>query len=492
MSDPFVIWTMRRTGGTTFTSLLTTLSDHPGTQHEPFNPDRKFGHVTQGWIDTKDPAQLMDGLDKVLADRPLIKHCYELMPEMINLALIKATSERGYRHIVLDREAEVDRIISLELAKVTGAWGADAAAEIYADIANGAKTLDPIDVGQACDHMMACASQRRWLTSQFDTAQRTPLLVYFEEIYGDFEAGRHTIEELLKCLDITPGAHPDYEKLLIEALTEKSQNSRSIADAVPNMDALRTALEDCYASEGFRYEMATRSHMPTANTATDASGMPVPAPAATSGLIVDVGAGMGDDTAFYLAKGFSVLSVPHEAEEADTIEVRLSDAIATGALLVQQTDLSPTGAPNPLVDQITEKFGVPHYVKIEAPGGEHDIATGITGAHGLPPNLSFQVNATWERIVQHLAELGYGQFQIVRQGAKHLDPPPNPAREGLYVPMRFTAAMSGCFGRELPPEDWMDLDDFIKHVNIVQANREEARAMGKNPGWHDIHCRLGR
>lgn len=482
MSDPFVIWTMRRTGGTTFTSLLTTLSEHSGVQHEPFNPDRKFGHITKAWIAHKDTNLLMNGLDQVLAERPLIKHCYELVPEAVNLALIKATSERGYRHIVLDREAEVDRIISLELAQVTGAWGAEDATRIYAEIETGTRVLDPINVGQACEHMISCADLRRWLASQFDATLHTPLLVYFEEIYGDFEMGRRTVEEVLKCLGIIPGAHPRYEALLLEALTEKAQNSHSIAHAVPNMDDLRSALEKSYASEGFRFEQATRSAAP--------ASAPAAVPETTGGLIIDVGAGMGDDTAFYLAKGFSVLAIPHDQEEASAIEVRLSDEINAGRLLVSQSDLSPSDSPSPLLEKAIAEYGLPHYIKIEAPGGERALVTGLSGDQGLPPHLSFQVNTAWQEILAHLVELGYGQFQIVRQGAKHLDPPPHPAREGRYVPMRFTAAMSGCFGRELAPENWMEIDDFIPHVTIVQTRREEARALGKKPGWHDIHCRL--
>jgi len=479
MSDPFVIWTMRRTGGTTFTSLLTTLSEHPGTEHEPFNPDRKFGDITQNWITQQNPEALMNGLDKVLASRPLIKHCYELVPEMVSLALLKATSERGYRHIVLDREAEIDRIISLELAKITGAWGVAEAADTYAKIENGELCLDPIDIGEACGHMTACAALRRWLASQFDTNKHTPLLVYFEEIYSDFEAGRHTIEELLTCLGITPGAHPQYEALLSEALTEKSQNSQSIAHAVPNMDALRDALQETYANEGFRFEQATRSTPPA---------RPSEQPHPKTGLIIDLGAGMGDDTAFYLAKGFSVLAIPHTAEDAAAIEARCADEIAAGHLLVTQADLSPTGTPRSLLDDAIAAYGPPHYIKVKSLGSEHDMLTGLTGAYGLPPYLSFPINADWKAIITLLSDLGYTEFQIVRQGAKHLAPPPRPAREGHYVPIHFTAAMSGCFGRELAPENWMDQEDFIRHVVTVQTRREEARALGHKPGWHDIHC----
>ena len=477
---------MRRTGGTTFTSLLTTLSEHPGTQHEPFNPDRKFGWVTQGWIDNSDTAELMKGLDQVLADTPLIKHCYELVPEMVNLALIKATSDRGYRHIVLDRETEVDRIISLELAKTTGAWGAEAAETIYAEIEAGRRQLPEIDIPQASSHMKACANLRRWLAEQFDAAHHTPLLVYFEEVYGDFKAGVRTVEEVLDCLGIVPSDQAKYEALLVEALTEQSQNSQSIAGAVPNMEDLRNTLETTYADTGFRFEQATRTHVkPTA-----AKGSATDHAPATDGIILDVGAADGDDTAYYLAKGFSVLAIANTPEEATRIQTRHTTEITEGRLLVSQTDLTAHDALGTLLDDAIAAHGTPHYVKVEGPGCEAAVVTGLSAADGLPPNLSFQVSADWRAIVDHVAGLGYSQFQIVRQGANHLPPPPRPAREGRYVPMSFTAAMSGCFGRELPPENWMPLEPFLEEVVVVQTRREEARAMGQKPGWYDIHCRL--
>jgi hypothetical protein len=41
VSSPFIIWTMQRTGGTTLTDLLMSMSEHPGAEHEPFNWARK-------------------------------------------------------------------------------------------------------------------------------------------------------------------------------------------------------------------------------------------------------------------------------------------------------------------------------------------------------------------------------------------------------------------------------------------------------------------
>lgn len=486
MSDPFIIWTMRRTGGTTFAGLMTELSEHPGTQHEPFNIDRKFGHVVQTWNDTQDVERLMADLDMVLKDRPLIKHCYELIPEMVNLALIRATTRKGYRHIVLDRGSEVDRIISLELAKVTGAWGADSAAAIYAEIEDGTKTLDPIDIDAARKHLITCANLRQWLAGVFDLSKHTPLLVYFEELYTSFEDGKRVVEEILSCLDINPGDHADYEAKLIEALTESSQKSQSIAHAVPNMDELRDALSDAYDKQGFKFENAHRNW--AAKLAVE-TGAPVDLPA-SSGLIVDVGCGTGEDSAFYLAKGFKVVSIPHNADEGETLKIRLSGEIEAGNLIIQNENLPGPAPSHPVLDDICEVHGVPHYAKVEGNNCEAAVVLGLTGTYGLPLNLSFQATPQWERILDHLVSLGYTQFQMVRQGANFLPPTPTPAREGLHVPIRFTGSMSGCFGNELPPEDWHSMPDFLTHVRVIQAKREEARALGQKPGWYDIHARL--
>lgn len=486
MSDPFVIWTMRRTGGTTFTSLLTDLSEHRGTQHEPFNLDRKFGHVTQGWTDTHDLDALKAGMAAVLDDRPLIKHCYELVPEMVNLALVKATTERGYRHIVLDRASEVDRIVSLELAKITGAWGVDDATGIYAEIEAGTRSLAPVDIDAARKHLVTCAALRRWLAGVFDASRHTPLLVYFEEIYSDFEAGKQVIEDILACLQIDPAAHRDYSAKLVEALTRKAQKSQSIAHAVPNMDALRTALEATYAAEGFKFETARRDH--AADLATQA-GAPVDLPR-TSGLIIDVGGGNGEDSAYYLAKGFSVIALPSDTEAVQATRLRLSAEIEAGNLEVLDEDLTDHDGSHPILDTLMARYGPAHYVKVEGKGCEHAVVSGISGDHGRPVNLSFQAHPDWEQTLSHMVSLGYTQFQMVRQGAKHLPPPPRPPREGLDVPIRFTGAMSGCFGHDLPPEDWREMPDFIYHARTIQARREEARALGKNSGWYDIHCRL--
>lgn len=482
MSDPFIIWTMRRTGGTTFSALLMELSEHPGAQHEPFNPDRNFGWVTESWIEKGDPELLMDGLDQVLANRPLIKHCYELVPEALNIALIEAASARGYRHIVLDRQAEVDRILSLELAKITGAWGAEDAAEIYAKIEAGTRKLAPVNIKDAVGHMLSCAQLRRKLAAQFDSAGQTPLLVYFEEIYGAFETGRKTIETLLSFLEIQTSSHPQFESLLSKALLEKNQNSRSIAPAVPNIAELRDALEIAHARDGFRFETATRSQPhPDTDAAPDRSG-----------VIIDVSADPGDDTGYYLTKGFDVICLEQTATGLHALEARFGEEIRNGRVLVNQAQLGPRDDANPVISELITAYGRPYYVKIESNGGERALIAGLAalGAEDLPPYLSFQVNPDWEANLDMLSALGYSAFQLIRQGAAHLPAQPVPSREGRYALTEFTATMSGCFGRDLPLDGWGPLAEFHGTVRLVQAEKHALRTAGRDPGWHDIHCRL--
>ncbi|QUJ76007.1 hypothetical protein KDD17_13900 [Sulfitobacter albidus] len=243
MSDPYVIWTMRRTGGTTLATLLSLLSEHPRVQHEPFNKGRKFGDVYPAFLETGDTTALRGTLLDLLADRPVIKHCHELMNHAFNSTLMQVTTELGYRHIVLDRRSETDRLLSLELAQLTGAWGGDAAAKLYPAIEAGEVTLDPINMKHASYQMELCQTRRAQLAAMTAQADPAPFVIYFEDVYTDPERGRALIERLLAFLGIDPQAHPDYENLMEDALLRRGQNSFRIATAVPGFAKDRARLQ---------------------------------------------------------------------------------------------------------------------------------------------------------------------------------------------------------------------------------------------------------
>lgn len=253
MSHPYIIWTMQRTGGTTLAALLAALSEHPGVEHEPFNAERLFGNVTKGWLETKDVDRLHADIEAVLEPLPVIKHCYELLPPAVNQGLMQVANAKNYRHIILDRRAETDRILSLELAKLTGAWGREAT-DIYDAIKRGEVKLDPINVKQSLQHMAACQQRRQSLSEQFKNIGENPFVVYFEDVYSAPKLGRNLILELLKFLKIDPNMHPDYEQLVHEALLHKGQNSAGIMDAVPNLDHAREQLSLAWNTSDFSFK----------------------------------------------------------------------------------------------------------------------------------------------------------------------------------------------------------------------------------------------
>jgi len=249
VSDPYVIWTMRRTGGTTLATLLSTLSEHRGIQHEPFNPERLFGHISDAFMQTQDTAQLRAALQECLADRPVIKHCYELMPEAFNTVFLDVTSALGYRHIVLDRRSETDRILSLELAHLTGAWGGEAAREIYPAIEAGEVTLAPVDIARARRQMTLCRNRRLELARLWVDAEPGPFVVYFEDVYSDPQQGRALIARLLAFLGIRPEDHAGYDAMVDDALLKRGQNSARILQAVPNADAAIAELDALHSTQ---------------------------------------------------------------------------------------------------------------------------------------------------------------------------------------------------------------------------------------------------
>lgn len=254
MSFPYIIWTMQRTGGTTLAALLADLSEYSGIEHEPFNPERMLGWVTKGWLETRDEEKLRADMAKALESLPLIKHCYELLPLEVNRVLMEVSCALGYRHIILDRRAEPRRVLSLELAKLTGAWGGKDAGAVYGQIERGELQLEPMNVDGALRHMTYCQKQRQALQDLFTAQGTSAFVIYFEDVYADPEAGRQRIRRLLDFLGIDPAAHADYEAWVDDALLRKGQNSARVMEAVPNIAKARDVLWEGFKTCKFSFE----------------------------------------------------------------------------------------------------------------------------------------------------------------------------------------------------------------------------------------------
>lgn len=140
---------------------------------------------------------------------------------------------------------------------------------------------------------------------------------------------------------------------------------------------------------------------------------------------------------------------------------------------------------------LIERLGVPRYLKIDIEGGELDAVTSLQDLRPdqLPTFLSFEINPLVFEVLQKLWDLGYRQYQLVRQGAPYLPAPTYPCKEGLEYRIPFTRAMSGPFGNDLPENRWVGLVEIVRQVIEAQREMRERSASGENPGWYDIHAK---
>jgi hypothetical protein len=250
---PYLILTLRRTGGTSFMAFLAAVSAFPSVQHEPFNPDRIWGAVAQDFRRTGDGAAMRAAVAACLEARPNIKHCVEIVPAALTRALIEAAAAQGYAFILLTRRDEAGRLRSLFLAQATGAWGPAQAAERYPRIRSGEIVPDPV---------RADVVQRRVATDATALGQVLVVLrnrrlswdwVVFEELYapgtpgpggdGDPEPGgiAGRARALAARLGIAVG--PDDPRL--RAFAERpGQDSAAIEPFVPGFDRIRALLDE--------------------------------------------------------------------------------------------------------------------------------------------------------------------------------------------------------------------------------------------------------
>jgi FkbM family methyltransferase len=229
-------------------------------------------------------------------------------------------------------------------------------------------------------------------------------------------------------------------------------------------------------------------------------------------LIFDVGAHTGEDTDFYLRKGFDVVAVEANPHHVAHLRQRFASQIrdrrlvvesvavgarpGTGTFLLHKSksdwhrceidrdrfrsdDFDQIEVDYITFDKLVERHGVPYYLKIDIEGSDIFAIKAIDAAT-RPKYLSFEVGKDCRDCLGHLKDCGYGEFLIVTQHRNRDLRCSYPAQEGLFVQVEFTGHMSGLFGRELPRLGW------LSHEEIMAAIANLAWEGGE---WYDIHAR---
>jgi FkbM family methyltransferase len=220
-----------------------------------------------------------------------------------------------------------------------------------------------------------------------------------------------------------------------------------------------------------------------------------------SNLVYDVGLHKGEDSEFYLKKGFRVVAIEAVQELCEIARRRLHRYVETGQLVILNVAIcnengsvkffanqhnSVWGTANEAwakrnermgtssceitvkgtcFSEVLAKYGMPYYLKIDIEGSDLLCVSCLKDFQSRPKHLSLEsAKTSWRSLRKEFAlleELGYSRFKVVAQNEVVTQVAPNPAREGRYAEHQFEHGASGLFGEELPGR-WLSRKEALK------------------------------
>lgn len=234
------------------------------------------------------------------------------------------------------------------------------------------------------------------------------------------------------------------------------------------------------------------------------------------GLIFDIGFHVGQDTDFYLKKGFWVVAVDANPKLIEDGKKKFAQYISAGRLVLLNIgigkgeevlpfyvneELSEWSSFDkqigttrgkyhvievPLVTlrSIVEKFGVPYYIKVDIEGHDLIAIQSLRGMADKPKYISIENGQA--HMIEELFFLGYRKFKFVNQADISkvvLKPYP---KEGAFIDYSFPFGSSGPFGEDLDGQ-WLCKSDVLKLSNSYWNNPNRDANIH---GWYDLHATL--
>lgn len=241
-------------------------------------------------------------------------------------------------------------------------------------------------------------------------------------------------------------------------------------------------------------------------------------------LVYDVGMHKGEDTDYYLKKGYRVIGYEANPDLAAHCRSRFSEEIKNGKLIVVEGAIAvlPFGETKdntikfyknkdnsvwgtvavdwahrnellgtsneiievPIVDfsQCLKKYGIPHYLKIDIEGMDTVCLKALKHFEQKPDYVSIESEkVSFGKLIEELnllEQLGYSRFKAIQQRGVSRQLEPNPSKEGCYVGYQFQEGSSGLFGADLPYE-WKDYKQILDEYKFIFLQYKLLRPLGK-------------
>lgn len=267
-------------------------------------------------------------------------------------------------------------------------------------------------------------------------------------------------------------------------------------------------------------------------------------------LIFDVGLHKGEDTDFYLRKGYRVVAFEADPALADGCRRRFAAEIAAGRLTIVEGAIAPASAGDTVtfyrsslsvwgttdpswvernrragerseavtlrrvdMEDAFARHGVPHYLKIDVEGVDTLVLEALSRQEDRPAYISIESSmeafGAVEAEFDLLERLGYGAFNLLQQETVPGTELRTTDRGGRALVHVFPDHASGPFGGDLP-QPWRNRTEIARAYRRVftryrlfghgaplrrllgaRGMRVLSRLAGRPlPGWYDTHARL--
>lgn len=226
-------------------------------------------------------------------------------------------------------------------------------------------------------------------------------------------------------------------------------------------------------------------------------------------LIYDIGMHIGQDTAFYLAKGFDVLAIEANPLLVKDAEILFERYINEGRLTILNIgvgdkegvfpfyicaqysewssfdkEIGSRGGCKEVIDipmvpfeKLFERYGVPYYLKIDIEGHDFVVLQRLALVNARPRYISIENG--WPFILDHLVSMGYSSFKFINQAEVPKMQCPMPCSEGNDIAWIFP------FGEDTPGE-WKSSEEILKDIKAYWDNPERDANIH---GWYDLHAK---
>lgn len=230
-------------------------------------------------------------------------------------------------------------------------------------------------------------------------------------------------------------------------------------------------------------------------------------------VIFDLGAHKGEDSDFYLLKGFRVIAIDASDTLCSEVLKRFQDhskksnfkilnyAVTendnetitfyenTGnsvwgtifdSWVARNNKMGTTSIEksvrtirlDTLIARELQEGETIEYVKIDIEGADIMALKSLSNVKEKPRFVSLESEKiVWEKLIEEfdvLKQLGYSKFKIIDQSTIQTQQCPRPSREGDYVDYKFEFGSTGLFGDELPGE-WLSAAEAIKIYKKIFA-----------------------